>query len=109
MIYKVKCCCVCTHCELIDMVLICDKLIDPETGYSQWVEAWHCCDEFEPDEFYTKDATCPTIPLLVEADLLAVCEAVAKDPYPDSDLESLLTTLRIQARAAIAKAKGETS
>ena len=39
--------------------------------------------------------------------LLAVCEAVAKEPYWDSDLESLLETLRDIARNAIAKAKGE--
>ena len=40
-------------------------------------------------------------------DLLELAEAVARAPYDDSDLASLLETLRSQAQAAIAKAKGE--
>ena len=34
--------------------------------------------------------------------LLAACEVVALPPYDDSDLGSLLETLRVQAQAAIA-------
>lgn len=38
-------------------------------------------------------------------DLLEVCTEVAMEPYPDSDLASLLETLRARAKAAIAKAQ----
>lgn len=38
-------------------------------------------------------------------ELLEVCLEVATEPYPDSDLTSLLETLRARAKVAIAKAQ----
>lgn len=39
-------------------------------------------------------------------EMLEVLREVAESPYRDSDLESLLETLRTRARVAIAKAEG---
>ena len=41
------------------------------------------------------------------AQMVGTMEAVAKEPYPDSDLESLLTTLRVQAQAVLSRVKDE--
>ena len=35
------------------------------------------------------------------SDLIAVCEEVAKEPYPDSDPASLLKTLRTRAETVL--------
>jgi len=89
---------------------------DLHTGVKQTDYGWKIAYYFRDDEgelhqdLYAGDVELTEVQIkrlheLAHKDdlcsLRAVCEAVAKSPYPDSDPVSLLETLRVQARQAL--------
>lgn len=81
-----------------------ERLCDMELAVAHYREA----GEF--DTTRTAEARRDAVKAMIlerYAEMLEVLEEVAQPPYPDSDLESLLTTLRTRAQDIIAKAKGE--